>query len=395
MKTGKLSRRIYFTRFKIHSFKFMFEIHENLLIINNHPDSGKVFRQFFSPKFDCDEAESVEAALRLISERDYPVILCNYKLPKLSGAEPISRIQEQSPDSVIVAVGEEIPAEEVIKVFRSGVFDYIQQPFKLPEIDRAVKKAYEQYEMKQSYRIHSEELSSHHSTEFDKALEEVENSYRSTLKALVQALETRDFETHGHSERVVTFSLRLGHEIGLDKDALKNLELGALLHDIGKIGVPDAILRKPAALNEDEWSKMKLHPLHGQKILRDIVFLKEAAKIVAHHHEKWDGSGYPFGLRGEEIGIGARVFAVIDAFDAMTSDRVYRRGSNYEKALAELERCAGTQFDPVIVRAFRRVPKEDWEILRRRSLVERQEVFSFQTIVAELVHSKQKFEMVH
>jgi putative nucleotidyltransferase with HDIG domain len=259
-------------------------------------------------------------------------------------------------------------------------------------------KAFEQYELKclkDRYQFHLEELVAQRNTEVDEAFEEIENSYRITLKALVQALETRDFETHGHSERVVTFSLRLAHELGLDKDALRNLELGALLHDIGKIGVPDAILRKPAALNEDEWNKMKLHPQHGQKILRNIAFLEKAARLVAQHHEKWDGSGYPYGLRGEDIEIGARIFAVVDAFDAMISDRVYRRGRPYRDALEELERCAGTQFDPLIVEAFKNIPQEDWEVLRERSLTDKQEVYSFQTVVAELVHSRQQFEMVH
>jgi HD-GYP domain-containing protein (c-di-GMP phosphodiesterase class II) len=232
--------------------------------------------------------------------------------------------------------------------------------------------------------------------EVDNALEEIENSYRMTLKALVQALETRDFETHGHSERVVTFSLRLGHEIGLEKDVMRDLELGALLHDIGKIGVPDAVLRKPAKLDEEEWAKMRLHPQHGQMILRNIPFLEGAARIVAQHHEQWDGTGYPTGLRGEAIDIGARIFAVVDAFDAMVSDRVYRKGRPYEAALEELERCAGQQFDPMIVEAFKRIPPEDWEILRERSLVEKQEVMSFQTIVSELVYSnRHHLELVH
>jgi HD-GYP domain-containing protein (c-di-GMP phosphodiesterase class II) len=265
-------------------------------------------------------------------------------------------------------------------------------------VEAAVAKAFSQFEMKylkDSYQYHLEELVSQRTAELDKALEEIENSYRMTLKALVQALETRDSETHGHSERVVTFSLRLGHELGLDKDALRNLELGALLHDIGKIGVPDAILRKPAALTPEEWGKMKLHPQHGQKILRNIPFLEGATQLVAQHHEKWDGSGYPYGLRGEDIDIGARIFAVVDAFDAMVSDRVYRRGRSYEDALQELERFAGTQFDPMIVAAFKVVPKEDWEILRQRSLNEKQETCSYQAIVAELVYSRRQFDMVH
>jgi putative nucleotidyltransferase with HDIG domain len=218
----------------------------------------------------------------------------------------------------------------------------------------------------------------------DEALVSVEDAYRSTLKALAQALETRDAETHGHSERVVTFSLRLGRELDLDRDQLKALEFGSLLHDIGKIGVPDAILRKPAKLTSDEWIKMREHPVHGQAILREIKFLEGAAKVVAQHHEKWDGSGYPFGLRDEEIDLNARIFAVADAFDAMTSDRVYRSSRPYEAAAAELDRCSNQQFDPQVVEAFHRVPKEDWEDLRMRSIMRKQEAPTLYSL-AELI----------
>jgi HD-GYP domain-containing protein (c-di-GMP phosphodiesterase class II) len=176
---------------------------------------------------------------------------------------------------------------------------------------------------------------------------------------------------------------------------LRDLELGALLHDIGKIGVPDAILRKPAKLNDEEWETMKLHPVHGQKILRNIRFLEGAARVVGQHHERWDGAGYPFGIRGEDIDVGARIFAVVDAFDAMVSDRVYRPGRPYEAALEELERCAGTQFDPMIVEAFKSIPRDDWQILRERSLMDKREVQSFQSVVADLVYSREQFEMVH
>jgi response regulator RpfG family c-di-GMP phosphodiesterase len=369
----------------------------NILIIDDNPEARRTFNSVFSLKYFCDEAESAEAALKKAGQKEYSVILNNFSNAG-SGSDLVACLHAQSPNSVIVLIGEKTSSDKVIQAFRAGAFDYIEQPFKLSEISKAVKRAFEHYELKSiknNYQVHLEELAAERAAELDKVLEEVENSYRITLKALVQALETRDFETHGHAERVITFSLRLGHEVGLEKEALKDLELGALLHDIGKIGVPDAILRKNSALNEDEWNKMKLHPLHGQKILRNIPFLEGAARIVAQHHEKWDSSGYPAGLRGEDIDMGARIFAVVDAFDTMTSDRIYRRGCGYETALAELERCAGTQFDPAIVEAFKRVPREDWEILRQRSLVERQEIFSFQTVVAELVYSKPQFEMVH
>jgi putative nucleotidyltransferase with HDIG domain len=206
--------------------------------------------------------------------------------------------------------------------------------------------------------------------ELDRTLATLEDSYRMTLKALAAALETRDRETHGHSERVVSFSLRLGRELKLDEEGLRSLEFGALLHDIGKIGVPDAILHKPAQLSAEEWVNMRSHPIHGGQILRGIEFLEGASRVVGQHHEKWDGTGYPLALRGTEIDLNARIFAVADAFDAITSDRVYRSGRSYEVAVAELEEFAGRQFDPEVVAAFRRIPREEWDELRAVSFRE-------------------------
>lgn len=379
----------------------MFELPEsekNLLIIEQSQAKRQLFVSFFSTKYNCDEAESFNIALKKIQEKEYAVILTAIASPSLSGLELVPYLQTVSPRSIPIFISDSETHGNTVRAFRAGAFEVIQRPFEMRNIKLAVEKAFEKYELsrlKDDYQVHLEELVAKRTAELDKALEEIEMSYRSTLRALVQALETRDFETHGHSERVVTFSLRLGHELGLEKDALRDLELGALLHDIGKIGVPDAILRKPAKLNEDEWEKMRLHPMHGKKILRNISFLDGASKIVAQHHEKWDGSGYPYGLRGEDVDLGARIFAVVDAFDAMISNRVYRKGCSYDKAVKELEKFAGTQFDPVIVEAFKQIPREDWEILRERSLIEKHEVFSFQAVVAELVYSRRQFEMVH
>jgi response regulator RpfG family c-di-GMP phosphodiesterase len=379
----------------------MFDIpkgEKNLLIIDQDETKRKILTSFFSARYSCDEADSLNAAVAKIREKEYSVILTSFSISSLNALDLMPYLQELSPRTIPVFISDSEAAGNTVRAFRAGAFEVIQKPFELKKADVVIEKAFGKFELrwlKDRYQYHLEELVAERTVELDKALEEVENSYRSTLKALVQALETRDFETHGHSERVVTFSLRLGYELGLEKEKMRDLELGALLHDIGKIGVPDAVLRKPAKLNEEEWAKMKLHPQHGQKILRNIPFLEGAARIVAQHHERWDGEGYPFGLRGEDIDLGARIFAVVDAFDAMVSDRVYRKGCSYDNALEELERCAGAQFDPLVVEAFRAVPKEDWEILRERSLMEKQELSSFQTVVFELVCSRQQFEMVH
>ncbi len=369
---------------------------KNLLLIDEKPaDSSRLF-QLLNSNYRCEYVTCVETAKSQIRDTEYSVVLCN---AEVSGAiETIPHFLCFAPHTAVILMSDADSSRDAVRAFRAGAFDYLIGPLTLEEVEHAIRRGTEHFEtriLKDKYQLHLEMLAAERATEIDKALEEVESSYRVTLKALVQALETRDFETHGHSERVVTFSLRLGHELGLEKETLRDLELGALLHDIGKIGVPDAILRKPAKLNEAEWENKKLHPVHGQKILRNIKFLEGAARVVGQHHERWDGAGYPYGMRGEDIDIGARIFAVVDAFDAMVSDRIYRKGRPYEAALEELERCAGTQFDPMIVAAFKAIPREDWEILRERSLMEKQEVHSFQSVVADLVYSAEQFEFVH
>src|SRR2546423_641978 len=208
-------------------------------------------------------------------------------------------------------------------------------------------------------------------------------SAEEALSRLADAeFDKRDTETSGHSERVVAFSLRLGRELGLGAEQSVALEFGSLLHDIGKIGVPDAILRKPAALDEAEWFEMRKHPRHGQHILSGIKFLEGASRVVAQHHERFDGTGYPLGLCGEQIDFNARIFAVADAFDAITSDRVYRKAKPYGAAIAELEEWAGRQFDAEVVEAFRRVPREEWDDLRSHSFTKNAEEDPTSTVVS-------------
>ena len=347
-----------------------------VLIVDDEPDIREMLCDLLRFEYDCEAAASAEDALLLLNETKFQLIVSDITMGGMSGLEMIPHVVAHSPESVVVMISGMQTIESAIEALRLGAFDYVMKPFDLRQVEASVKRALEHYELREAkrrYENHLEEMVAQRTTELDQALVSLEDAYRSTLKALTAALETRDAETHGHSERVVTFSLRLGRELGLSKEQLKSLEFGSLLHDIGKIGVPDAILRKPAKLNEEEWMRMREHPLHGQQILRDIEFLRGAARVVAQHHEKWDGSGYPLGLRGEEIDLNARIFAVADAFDAMISDRVYRRGRSYEAAAEELDLWAGRQFDPRVVEAFHRVPREDWDELRRLSIIKSQD----------------------
>jgi len=343
-----------------------------LLIVDDEAEVRSVLNDLLGDTYQCSQAPSAEEALAQLRERDYQLVISDITMSGMSGLEMIAHVKVISPDTVIVMISGMQTIESAINALRLGAFDYLMKPFDLRQAEAAVTRALEHHELiaaKRRYEYHLEELVEQRTAELDEALASLEKAYRSTLKALTAALETRDAETHGHSERVVTFSLRLGREYGLGASEMKALEFGSLLHDIGKIGVPDAILRKPAKLTDEEWVRMREHPRHGQQILRGIKFLEGAARVVAQHHEKWDGSGYPLGLRAEEIDVCARIFAVADAFDAITSDRVYREGRSYEAAARELDEWSNQQFDPKVVEAFHRVPKEDWEELRQRSVM--------------------------
>jgi putative nucleotidyltransferase with HDIG domain len=358
-----------------------------LLIVDDESAVRSVLHDLLDDSYDCAEASSAEEAIDKLHRTSYELVISDITMSGMSGLEMIPHITKISPDTVIVMISGMQTMESAINAMRLGAYDYLMKPFDLRQVEAAIERAHHHHELivaKQRYENHLEELVEHRTAELDDALASVETAYRSTLQALTAALEARDAETHGHSERVVTFSLRLGREYGLNAAELKALEFGSLLHDIGKIGVPDAILRKPAKLTDEEWVRMREHPSHGQQILRGIKFLEGAARVVAQHHEKWDGSGYPLGLKGEDIDVCARIFAVADAFDAITSDRVYRKGRPYEAAVAELNEWADRQFDPKVVAAFHRVPPEDWEELRRRSLMREHPSAEWQPVGASI-----------
>jgi len=358
-----------------------------LLIVDDEAEVRGVLHDLLSGPYQCGEAASAEDAIAELRKNDYQLVISDITMSGMSGLEMIPHVKVVSPDTVIVMISGMQTIESAINALRLGAFDYLMKPFDLRQAEAAVSRALDHHELiaaKRRYGNHLEELVTQRTAELDDALNSLENAYRSTLRALTAALETRDAETHGHSERVVTFSLRLGREYGLSSHEMKALEFGSLLHDIGKIGVPDAILRKPAKLTDEEWIKMREHPLHGQQILRGIKFLEGASRVVAQHHEKWDGSGYPLGLKNEEIDICARIFSVADAFDAITSDRVYRKGRPYQAAAEELNEWIGRQFDPKVVEAFQRVPQEDWDELRRQSLIQKPGASDWQHLASSI-----------
>ena len=367
------------------------DVTPRVLIVDDEAEITSILSDLFEGQYDCTTAGAAEQALVALGANQYELVISDITMPGMSGLDMLPHVKSISPNTVVVMISGMQTMESAIDALRLGAFDYVMKPFDLRQVEAVVKRALEHQDLivaKQRYEDHLEELVEQRTQELDQALNSLEDAYRSTLKALTAALETRDLETHGHSERVVSYSMRLGREFGLDSKLLKSLEFGSLLHDIGKIGVPDLILRKPAKLTSDEWVLMRKHPQHGQQILRGIAFLEGAARVVAQHHEKWDGSGYPLGLSGEDIDVCARIFSVADAFDAITSNRVYRKGKPYKDAALELDEWAGKQFDPKVVEAFHRVPPQDWEELHNQSLMKKEDELEVRRMVEMVLESQ-------
>jgi response regulator RpfG family c-di-GMP phosphodiesterase len=348
-----------------------------ILIIDDEPNVLSVLFSLLGKSYDCKTATSAFEALELLKAESFDLVLSDIMMPGMSGLELVSEVHRIDPLLVVVLISGNLNIQSAIEAMRRGAYDYVTKPFDLRDVEAAVERALRhQYLLKSNYlyeqrlqelvHVRTNELTAANAS-LNQALEKLYMNYRATLRALATALEARDVETKGHSDRVVTFSLELGRMLGLSQSELIALEQGALLHDIGKIGVRDSILLKRGPLTADEWIEMREHINHGLRIVSGIDFLKGAAPVIGQHHEKYNGSGYPHGLSGNQIHINARIFAVADAVDAITSDRPYHQARTFEAAVEELLRCAGTHFDPEIVKVFLAKPLAFWRELRERA----------------------------
>jgi putative nucleotidyltransferase with HDIG domain len=250
---------------------------------------------------------------------------------------------------------------------RKGAYDYLLKPFERDQLLTTVRRALDHRKSlkeNESYQLNLEEKVQARTDLLHQAIVDLERSYDITLEALGDALDLKDSETEGHSKRVTAYTIALAKAMDLSPDKIKIIARGAFLHDIGKMAIPDAILLKPGKLTPQEQVIMREHCERGYNILRKIPFLTEASEIVYAHQEHFDGKGYPRGLRGHQIPIGARIFAVSDTLDAITSDRPYRGAKSFDAAREEIIRCSGTQFDPAVVEVFLKIPNQLWTELR-------------------------------
>jgi putative nucleotidyltransferase with HDIG domain len=299
--------------------------------------------------YDVQLAASGREALDLLERNSFDLVLTDIVMQDGNGITLLERMRAQQPNLPVVMVTAIHDISVAIDSMRRGAYDYLLKPFERENRDY-------QQNLELVVRARTDMLR--------QAMEELEHSYDITLEALGDALDLKDSETEGHSKRVTAYTIALARAMGINPSQIKVIARGAFLHDIGKMAIPDDILRKPGKLSPEEQGVMREHSARGYHMLRKIPFLSEAAEIVFTHQEHFDGSGYPSGLRGNEIPIGARIFALADTLDAITSDRPYRKAQSFDAAREEILRCSGTQFDPTVVEVFLKVPNELWHELR-------------------------------
>ncbi len=345
-----------------------------VLVVDDDPGVREVIGTLLGEEgYLMGTASSAEEALDACKESEgsaspYHLVLTDMRMAGRDGLWLLDRLRGESPSTAVIVLTAFGDTELAVDCLRRGAADYLLKPPKIGELVRAIERALAKRRLdlaRSRYRQSLEFRVKEKTAELSRALRELEQSYNATLYALVQALDAREHETIDHSERVVRFTVAIAEKVGVAPAQLPDLWHGALLHDIGKIGVRDAILLKEGPLTEEEWKEMRLHPQKGWRMIRNIPFLKGAAEIVLCHQERWDGGGYPRKLAGEAIPLGARIFAVADAFDALRSDRPYRKSTTFAEAHKEVARCAGTQFDPRCIAAFLSIDEATWDALSK------------------------------
>jgi cyclic di-GMP phosphodiesterase len=321
--------------------------------------------------YRCTAVSNARAAIEHVKRHSTDLVLSDMVMPEMDGLHLLSWLRTYDQDIPVIMVTAMHDVLTALEAIRHGAYDYILKPFEKDQLFMSVRRALEHRWLvleNRNYQRNLENLVERRTGELQHALEQLERSYDETLEALGGALDLKDAETEGHCKRVTAFTIAISKSMNVDSGLLAHIARAAFLHDIGKMAIPDRILRKPGPLTDEERTIMRTHCEIGYNMLVRIPFLHEAAEIVLAHQEYYDGSGYPRGLREEGIPLGARIFAIADALDAMISDRPYRKALSVDHARQEIERCSGTQFDPKVVAVFLAMPDSLWLDLRENAL---------------------------
>jgi len=329
----------------------MTEYQDSVLVIDDEEAIRRLLCRVLSENdYQCHEAKNAEEAMIKLACETIGLVILDIKMPGKSGIDILPEIKKTFPEISIIMATATSDIKTAIQCMKSGAYDYISKPFNSEEILFSVKRAFEKRKLEieiREYRQHLEE----------KVVEQagrIRASFINTIRALVYALEAKDIYTSGHSQRVADISAAIARELHLPKESIDKVVLAALVHDIGKIGVGESILQKTEKLTHEEYLQVQKHPEIGERIMGPVADDVEILQYIRHHHGSFDGNGYPDKLRGYQLPLGARILAVADSYEAMTSERPYRQARSDEDACAELIRCKDTQFDPEVVEAFLR-----------------------------------------
>ena len=318
-----------------------------ILLVDDEPDNLALLRRTLRSKYDVITATNGQEALDIVREKgnDISLIISDQKMPIMQGTEFFAQVTEMYPDIIkMLLTGHSDLDILVDSINKCNLFQYIFKPFEPDELNLIVQSGIDVIELEQSKK---------------QMLKDLKELFYTTIKSIASALDAKDPYTHGHSLRVTLYSLILAKYMeNTDAKFMEELETAGLLHDIGKIGISEGILCKPGKLSNEEYEIIKSHPEKGKKLLHSIKKLNCVSEWLNSHHERWDGTGYPSGLKGEEIPLSSRIIAIADTYDAMTSSRSYRKALPHEVARDEIIRCKGTQFDPALVEIFEKAENE-------------------------------------
>lgn len=293
-------------------------------------------------------------AIERVKNEHFDMMILDFIMSPIHGDEVVEEIRKFDKDLyILLLTGHKDLAPPLDTIRRLDIQGYCEKSDKFDQLLLLIESGIKSISQMNEIKRINDELSD--------TYEKLEKAYLESIEVLRYTVEAKDPYTRGHSDRVAAYSVLIGEKLGLDEDALKTLRIGGLFHDIGKIGIPDSILLKEARLTDDEYSQIKNHPSIGAHILQNASIFQDIIPIVKHHHERYDGNGYPGRLKGDEIPYFARIAAVADTFDAMTSKRTYRDALPLETVIAEIERCSGTQFDPSIAATFLDILKNDYK----------------------------------
>lgn len=322
-----------------------------VLVVDDEVGPREALRMILKGRYDVAIAVDGDSALGMLAKEKYDVVILDIKMPDRDGIEVLKVAKEIDQDLEVIMVTAYAAINTAREAIRHGALDYLVKPFDKTDVEKVVERGVAKRLERRLGREKMEELqlaTKDLSKQVEKAKMDIQRHYDGTVKALIAAIDAVDHYTRGHSERVSNFSALLAEEVGFPGLQIVLLQQAAMVHDIGKIGIESRILRKQGVLTREEMLVMKRHPQIGVEIVGPVPFMTEMLSVILHHHERYDGTGFPHGLRGEEIVLGARIVAVADAVDAMLSDRPYRKALTLDEVKVELQKEAGTQFDPGI-----------------------------------------------